>query len=397
MKVLIVSQIYLPQREGGAERVARRTAEYLRGKGHAVEILAARDHAGPESQPDLDIPVHRIEYFNSMLPDIGPTNLPFAAKALWHARNAVGGVRAADIARVLDRVKPDVIYLHNAYLFQPQLGKVAGARGIPLVLHVHDYSWMCANIGMVRRGKNCEAPCLKCRLLTSAWRKSANPATVIAVSDFVRDRYQKHGVFPDAKWHVLRNTTEPVDPNEVTDAASDMFTFGFIGSIVLDKGIELLLEAFSQLPKGSARLVIAGKGEEAYVAGLKERVRDLPVRWLGHVPKEEFYNQVDTVVVPSLWHEPQALVLVESIHRKRPIIASQRGGNTEVITQTGAGLLFEPNERDSLRNCMLEMQSILRGDGESGFKFSTDSILPDEEDFGRFVEKTLASVIPNRG
>jgi len=396
MKVLIVSQIYLPQREGGAERVARRTAEYLRGKEHTVEILAARDHNGPESQPDLDIPVHRLEYFNSMLPDIGPTNLPFASKALWHARNAVGGVRAEGIERVLDRVKPDVIYLHNAYLFQPQLGKVAGARGIPLVLHVHDYSWMCANIGMVRHGENCEAPCLKCRLLTSAWRKSANPAAVIAVSNFVRDRYQKHGVFPDAEWHVLRNTTEPVDPDEVTAATGDIFTFGFIGSIVLDKGIELLLEAFSQLPKGSAQLVIAGKGDEAYVTRLKEQVRDLPVRWLGHVPKEEFYNQVDTVVVPSLWHEPQALVLVESIHRKRPIIASQRGGNTEVITQTGAGLLFEPNERDSLKDCMLKMQSILCGTGKNSFSFSTESILPDEEDFGRFVEKTLASVIANQ-
>jgi len=397
MKVLIVSQIYLPQREGGAERVARRTAEYLVGKGHAVEILAARDHTGPESQPDLDIPVHRVEYFNSMLPDIGPTNLPFAAKALWHARNAVGGVRAADIERVLDRVKPEVIYLHNAYLFQPQLGKVAGARGIPLVLHVHDYSWMCANIGMVRRGENCEEPCLKCRLLTSAWRKTANPAAVIAVSNFVRDRYHKHGVFPAAQWHVLRNTTEPVDPNEIAAAPVGTFTFGFIGSIVLDKGIELLLEAFSQLPRDSAQLVIAGKGEEAYVARLKERVRDLPVRWLGHVPKEEFYNQVDTVVVPSLWHEPQALVLVESIRRKRPIIASKRGGNTEVITQTGAGLLFEPTEQGSLGESMLEMQSILRGSGKSAFSFSTESILPDEEDFGRFVEKTLTSVIQNRG
>jgi len=397
MKVLIASQIYLPQREGGAERVARRTAEYLRGKGHRVEILAARDIKGPASEPDIDIPVHRVEYHNSMLPGIGPTNLPFAAKAVWHARNAVGGVQSNDIDKVLTAFRPDVIYLHNAYLFQPQLGKVARKHNIPLVLHVHDYSWMCANIGMVRHGENCESPCTKCRLLTAAWRKSANPFAVIAVSSFVRERYRKHGVFPDAQWHVLRNTTEPVDKEIPSSAKRRAFTFGFIGSIVPDKGIELLLDAFAGLPEGSAELVIAGKGKDDYVARLMKRTENLPVRWLGHVPKEEFYGQVDTVVVPSLWHEPQALVLVESIHRKRPIIASQRGGNTEVVTKTGSGLLFEPSEPGSLESCMREMQALLSEPERAGFSFLTEGILPDEENFGHSVENTLISAVDTRG
>jgi len=260
MKCLIISQIYLPQREGGAERVARRTAEYLRSHHHEVHILSARDKSGPESQPDLDVPVHRVEYHNSMLPGIGPTNLPLVAKAVWHARNAVSGVRRADIEAVLAKVKPDVIYLHNAYLFQPQLGEVARKWHIPVVLHVHDYSWMCANIGMVQNGENCKSPCGKCRLLTSAWRKSMHPTDVIVVSDFVRDRYHKHGVFPQARWHVLRNTEDAAGGQANVISPHKTFTFGFMGSIVLDKGIELLLDACAKLPEGSAELVVAGTG-----------------------------------------------------------------------------------------------------------------------------------------
>jgi len=397
MKCLIVSQIYRPQKEGGAERVARRTAEYMRNHGHEVHMLSTRDEKGPPSELDLDIPVHRVEYRNSMLPGIGPTHLSLGAKALWHARNAIGGVRGQDVGKVLAAVKPDVIYLHNAYLLQPQLGEEARKAGIPVVLHMHDYSWMCANIGMVQNGENCEKPCKKCRILTSAWKKSMHPSDIIAVSEFVRDRYHLHGIFPQATWHVVRNTEESASGYEAQKPCNDTFTFGFMGSIVPDKGIEILLEAYATLPKGSAKLVVAGSGEESYVAGLKERTKSLDVTWLGHVPKDSFYDQVDVVVVPSLWHEPQALVLVESIRRQRPVIASRRGGNTEVVEKIGAGLIFEPSEPTSLQESLRKIQSLMSQPEGHGFTFSTGDVLPSEEAFGQSVENVLNAAAANRG
>jgi glycosyltransferase involved in cell wall biosynthesis len=393
MRYLVLAQIYLPQKEGGAERVARRTAEFLRNSGHEVHILATRDCKGPDSQPDLDIPVHRVNYDNGFMPGVGPTHLSVGAKVVFHARNAIGGVKESDVKELLEKIKPDAIYMHNSYFFQPQVGKVAGRMGIPIVLHVHDYSWMCANIGMYRNGENCATPCLKCRGLTSAWKRSLHPTDIIAVSEFVRDRYKAHGVFPKANWHVLRNTEEFIPTGSEQSDREGMFRFGFIGSLVRDKGIELLIDAYLKLPPNSAQLVIAGRGEKSYVANLAERTRGLLVTWLGQVPKEQFFKQVDAVVVPSLWHEPQSLVLVESIRRKRPLIVSRRGGNTEVIDQVGAGLVFDPSNSASLFDNMLEIQTRMTGPGDHGFKFEADDVLPTEEAFGQYVEQVLNATV----
>ena len=100
----------------------------------------------------------------------------------------------------------------------------------------------------------------------------------------------------------------------------------YVGRLVKEKGVEVLLRAWRQLDILGATLVLAGDGPL--------RGADEPdVRYLGQVPRVRLpvvYSAADTVVVPSLstrrFLEPWGLVCNEAMHAGTPVIASSAVG-----------------------------------------------------------------------
>lgn len=360
MRIAIFAQTFTPQREGGAEIVARRTAEHLSAR-HVVRVfsLTTSGEAGETLLATGAVPVERLVYHRPYLPEVGCGAPSVLQRLQWHGQNALGGVRAADLRESLTRFSPDVIYAHNATAFQPQLSRVAQAMGVPLVLHLHDYSYLCPRTTMYRSSHNCAAPCAACRLLTSAWRRATRQGVsdVIAVSAFVRDRLRGHGVMSGARWHVLHNVEPPerlavwAQQMPVADVA---FTFGFLGALAPPKGIAALTEAIMTLPRGQARLLIGGRGDESFVTPLRAATADADVEWLGHVDANALLGRIDALVVPSLWHEPFGLVVIEGLNRGVPVVASDRGGIGEILRDHPGGILFDPDRPGGLAEAMAE-------------------------------------------
>ena len=67
---------------------------------------------------------------------------------------------------------------------------------------------------------------------------------------------------------------------------------------------------------------------------------------------EKFWNSIDIAVVPSTEPEPFGMVVIEAMLAKKPVIASNHGGPTEIIIQNETGLLFEPNNLNSLSHAL---------------------------------------------
>jgi glycosyltransferase involved in cell wall biosynthesis len=359
MRIAIFAQTFTPQKEGGAEVVARRTAEHL-ARQHKVRVfsLAAPGAEGETRLEDLSLQVERLAYYNRYLPQVGSHEPSAISRFKWHARNAFGGVRVADLCASLNRFKPDVIYAHNATAFQPQLGWIAQGLRIPLVLHLHDYSYLCPRTTMFNKGSNCVVPCTVCRMLTAQWRKATERGVsdVVAVSAFLRDRLRGHGLMPGARWHVLHNV-EP--PHRLAAWAPDErledgpYTFGFLGALTPSKGLATLIEAFLALPPGMARLLIAGRGDEGFVAPLRAATEGADVEWLGHLDANTVLARINALVVPSLWHEPQGLVVTEGVNRNLTVIGSDRGGITEVLRKHPMGIMFDPGQEGALTSAMV--------------------------------------------
>ncbi len=133
-----------------------------------------------------------------------------------------------------------------------------------------------------------------------------------------------------------------------------------VGSLVAVKGHKYLIEAFSQFMVDSHdnwKLVILGRG--ALGDELKCLARKLNV--IEHVIFAGFHNNVQDwlgasdLVVSSSLSEGLSNALVEATASGLPVIATDVGGNPEVVEHMYNGLIVKPQDASALANAILEV------------------------------------------
>jgi glycosyltransferase involved in cell wall biosynthesis/GT2 family glycosyltransferase len=148
---------------------------------------------------------------------------------------------------------------------------------------------------------------------------------------------------------------EPVE----ADRAGDEMTVGFLGRLVAEKGVLVLLDAVARDPR--LRLRIAGSGPLApelgvrvATAGLADRVEVVGPIDPGAVV--DFYRTLDVLAVPSLptpsWTEQFGRVAVEAMACGVPVVSSDAGALPEVVG--GAGLVVPAGDARALADALVE-------------------------------------------
>jgi glycogen synthase len=131
------------------------------------------------------------------------------------------------------------------------------------------------------------------------------------------------------------------------------FSLLFVGRLVNDKGVLLLLKAFLKLKKEFANisLVIVGEGDEK--DRLIEFVSDNDLKdhvsFYGSKYPEELchiYNQAKAVVIPSIWDEPFGIVALEGMACGCLIACSNKPGLRE--STGGLAFEFDPKNPESI-------------------------------------------------
>jgi glycosyltransferase involved in cell wall biosynthesis len=127
----------------------------------------------------------------------------------------------------------------------------------------------------------------------------------------------------------------------------------FVGRLVREKGVEVLLEAMPEVLAAhpEAKLVVAGGGWRGH---LEERAKALgvggKVAFAGFVPEEELpllYAVAEVAVYPSLY-EPFGIVALEAMAAGVPVVTSDAGGLREVVRHGETGLQTWANNPGSL-------------------------------------------------
>ncbi len=399
MKICLVSQTFAPQDEGGAEISSRHAAQNLSLR-HDVVVLAlglatAKNCAPAEHPIDAPYRLVRVNYRNSYLPGPGRPVVGKLTKIQWHLRNAIGAVDPQDLRHFFRSEKFDLIYAQNAARLQPALYDVAAELGIPVCQHLRDYALLCPRTSMYRGQANCKKPCSTCSLLTlRARRATRSVKSVMAVSDFVKQRFRANGLFPDANWHVLHNTNmAQADLNaELLAKRPDQagqFTIGFLGGLTPEKGVEQLVRAFCRLPANlPAQLILAGRGQTDFIGRLQQLIAASAkadhVIWPGHVQPETVFSKVDVMIIPSLWHEPQSRVLIESAIYGVPVIAANTGGSPEVVDGYRTGWTYPADDPDAL----FAMLSRAVRYGAAGWRQAVPDLFPGLAGFKGSAEDT---------
>lgn len=132
----------------------------------------------------------------------------------------------------------------------------------------------------------------------------------------------------------------------------------YVGRLVPQKGILLLLEAFAQLPP-DARLMLVGNGplkdevlQKARTLGVDGRLE--LHEGVAHHEVPRYLQQMSVLVLPSLttpkWKEQFGHVLVEAMACDVPVIGSDSGAIPEVIG--GAGLVVPEGNVQALTTAL---------------------------------------------
>ncbi len=163
---------------------------------------------------------------------------------------------------------------------------------------------------------------------------------------------------------VSANTSQSPDPAEVPYApvpvagmAGDVKkrkTILFVGRLTPEKGVHVLLRAMKRImeEREGITLVIAGSKRfgsnesDGYVRSLQALSGELGGRviFTGFLQPDElieYYRNADIFVCPSQWNEPLARVLYEAMASGLPIVASDKGGNAEVVSAYENGILVK--------------------------------------------------------
>ncbi len=148
--------------------------------------------------------------------------------------------------------------------------------------------------------------------------------------------------------------------------------FGIVGRIDPDKGHEVLLRAFAELPATTAGPHLIVVGGEAFansrqgVMGLTERLRSRAlelgiaqrVHFLGHRDDTAaLLGQIDVLVAPSTAPESAPRTIAEGQAAGLAVVASSIGGIPELIEDGVTGVLVPPNDPAALQERLRQLHA----------------------------------------
>jgi len=361
LKILLGSSLYEPYGVGGAEKVVRALAAALTVAGHEVAVITTQPQGAAEQRRIGDVTIHYVPVRNLYRP-FGDSKPGGVSKALWRIIDSYNPLMTGPLESIISREAPDVVNTHNVAGLSVSLWGAARRRGIPIVHTMHDQYLLCHRSTMFKNGHNCARQCIDCRFLGAPRKRMSDRVDVaVGVSQFILDRHKLYGYFNSAESTVIYNPTLNDNPNlnETGHAVgqprdSDTVRLGFLGQIIPTKGLHELLAAFLRLGSIQAELWIGGRLDSSYASELQRQTASNPaVRWLGFVNPLDFFNDIDVLVVPSLWHDTAPLVILEAFNQGVPVLGSNRGGIPEFI-DLNTGWLFDPGVPGALQRMLIE-------------------------------------------
>jgi L-malate glycosyltransferase len=133
-----------------------------------------------------------------------------------------------------------------------------------------------------------------------------------------------------------------------------------VGRLVPRKGFDVLIRALARLPE-EVELLLVGDGPEeqalrrlAAQNGVSGRVRLLGFQPRGAIHR--LLRMADCFVLSS-WHEGLGIVVQEAMDAGLPVIATNNGGQVDLIKQERNGLLVEPGNEESLADAIRRLHA----------------------------------------
>ena len=341
VRVLLVHNSY--QFSGGEERAVEADQALLTSRGHEVRLY--------------------LRTYDEIAKRSGISQLGLAAGVLWSRKSY------RELRQLMREWRPHVAHFHNLFpLVSPSAYDACRAEGVPVVQTLHNYRLFCAAGTLLRSGQVCElcigkvpwaavrykcyrgsrsqslvmAATLGSHAALGTWRTKVN--AYIALTEFGRAVFIRGGL-PEDRLFVRPNALDVPEPPEYAGPRSAIF----VGRLSPEKGVLTLLDAWQWLPQVPLKIV----GDGPLLSQTRERVRArMPhVTVTGRVAHAEVIEMIrgaGMLIFPSLCYEGLGYALLEALSAGVPVIASDIGAQSEIVSEGVSGLLFAPGDPSSL-------------------------------------------------
>ena len=374
MNVLFLSNLYPPNVVGGYERLCFDMASALAERSHGVSVLTS-NYGGCVA----DYPGQRIDRSLRLLADERDIYRSFSATDA--ERREICAHNAAVLRRKLAEINPDVLFVWNLFFFDRSLLQEIQAAGCRTVFLLTD-NWLISFLKpefwqryfteRILSSPSWTAivrTVLK-RLLTRAHGKDLRCRAVFP-SRFMRGLYAQAG-FRFQETVVIPHgvTLLPHEDKAYRDRMAPVengrLKLLFAGRVVEMKGVHTILEAlpeiFRGLPEMDVQLTVLGDCQDGqYLKQLNETLHrsglDEKVEFLPPVLESDLFGlfqNYDIYIFPSLY-EPFSLTLIHALESGIPVIASDVGGNNEIVFPGRTGLLFAKGNARSLARAVIDL------------------------------------------
>lgn len=358
MKILFVNSLYAPDLKGGAERSVKRLAELHLQAGDEVAVLTTHAGQGTVSETVDGVEVHRLSPHNIYW--VNQPDQPSAIKRMiWHGMDSFNPGMYMEARRWIRQIGPDVISAQNLSGLSVAVWQAASDMGVPVVQVLRDYYTLCPKTTLQRDGHNCATVCGSCRAMRLPHGLlSHHLSAVVGCSRAVLDKHLEHGLYTHVPVKAVIHNAQHMPEVPMPPVQAGPTTFGYIGALSEVKGVEELILAFQRVQSASAtplRLLIAGRGHASFVERLQRSYANEHIQFLGHVEPGELFRQLQVSIVPSTWEDPLPGVVFQALAHHVPVIGARRGGIPEMVRDGVNGLLFDPEQTDSLFGAMLRL------------------------------------------
>lgn len=151
-----------------------------------------------------------------------------------------------------------------------------------------------------------------------------------------------------------------------THSNNDVFKFVFLSRIIPEKGCDLIFDAVKKLHakigRGKFTVHFFGKIDEQYKAAFLKSIDNTAdteykgFLWLGDTSNYSVLATYSSMLFPTYWKgEGFPGILIDAMIAGTPVIASEWGYNTEIISHNQTGLIIPSKDSDALSDAMLQL------------------------------------------
>jgi glycosyltransferase involved in cell wall biosynthesis len=152
-------------------------------------------------------------------------------------------------------------------------------------------------------------------------------------------------------------------------AGNHVFRVGYFARIAPEKGLHILADAYRRLRESGeladSRLEAAGylpPEHKIYLQGIEQQMKAWGLgeefQYHGALDREQkikFLQSLNVFSVPAPYHDPKGIFMLEAMANGIPVVQPRHGAFPEIIERTGGGLLFEPDNAESLAEGLMKI------------------------------------------